>query len=256
MGNQLLEKFWPHFLRILHRFFHRKSQNPSLNLTVRRILCLIGLIVLWGNCFSQADSTQVFSERPISIGFMMGTPYSITRVEKSDWTAPSTNYQDSLRDITAGSNPGIMLGLTLNKELSRRLSFSQAIGVRLSDILFVYQDLQNLPDTIDLDESLFFIAPTLRLSFSDKNLRPLLSLGTEFAFTLYKKERPLVLKPSNFLLKAAVGARFRIGKSSWILPEVGYSLGLVNRLNDDRSIYTMSLSRVHTDYIFLAISFF
>ena len=227
-------------------------------------LTIVGII----ECSSQRrgifheDATENlldYDDQWIQYGFLMSLHNSRYRIEYDDiFTTPQ---MDSLHSIVPGHLSGFKLGFVINIFLFQYLDLRLLPTVGFYEFDLTYRRTNNVPLRELKDATMMELPLLLKYkSVRRGNLAMYLVGGINPAFEAAGKGDRAVkrdkLELKNFNLAFDVGAGLDIYYPLFkFSPEVRYSFGLTNLLNDDRNDFTVNLSRLVTHNIAFFITF-
>ncbi len=229
-----------------------------------KISVLCGLLILFSfNLSAQQRKTEHlldYDNQWIHYGFLMGVHNSQYRIKFNDnFTSPT---QDSLQNIVPSSNGGFKLGFVVNIYLFQYLNFRilPTVAFYEFDLNYHYTDgqpvLRELKDATMMELPLLFKYKSVRRINTAMYLLGGINPSLEAAGRGDEGGTFEKLELKNANLAVEVGAGFDIYFEYFkFSPEVRYSFGVRNMLEDERNKFSNNLSTLRTHNFGVFITF-
>jgi hypothetical protein len=231
----------------------------KLNLQRYKILAIIFLLLAGFKGHAQKarwveKNNPNYDERKITYGFLIGLHTSTFQLKYSDSFVDSSLYEN-MHSITPRWRPGFSLGFIVNYRLNEYLDFRITPKVGFYDHEVKYAYTENTPDDIKLVETTMVELPILLKYKSERrgNVRMYMIGGVKPAFQAsgqkeLENSESLEVKTANLHLEAGFGfdLYYPLFKFS---PEIRFSRGIMNILENRTNMFGDPLIRVNTNTI-------
>lgn len=199
----------------------------------------------------------IYDDNHIHYGFLIGGHSSRYRIEHSD--AFVSQQFDSLHSIVPGNLGGFKLGFVINFLLYQYLDFRilPTVAFYQNDLTYRFTDgtsIRELRDPTFVEVPLLFKYKSVRRGNARMYLLGGITPSIRAAGAGEADELKLLVKSTNLALDIGVG--FDLYQPLFkFSPELRYSYGLVNVLQDEKNIFSEGLRRITTHNLTFYITF-
>src|SRR5690606_28203966 len=227
---------------------------------LQRLKTLIGLLLLVAAIPAAGQKRWIeknnpnYDERKLTYGFLIGLHTSTYQLKYADAFVDSPIY-DNMHSITPRWKAGFSLGFIVNYRLNDQLDFriTPKVGFYEHEVKYLFTD--NTPEEVRLVETTMVEFPLLLKYKSERrgNVRMYMIGGVKPAIQAsgqkeLEKSETLEVTTSNLHLEAGFGfdVYYPLFKFS---PEIRFSRGIANILENRTNKFGHPLSRVNTNTI-------
>jgi hypothetical protein len=228
-------------------------------LYLQRHKVLIALFVLMSVLTAEAQKSRWaeknnpnYDQRKLTYGFLIGLHTTSYQLKYSDAFADPTRF-DTLHSVIPSWKPGFSLGFIVNYRLNDVLDLRLTPKVAFYEHEVTYRYTDNTPSESRLVETTMVEMPLLLKYKSERrgNVRMYMIGGVKPAIQAsgqkeFENSETLEVKTSNFHLEAGFGfdLYYPLFKFS---PEIRFSRGIVDILEDRNNPFGQPLRRVNTN---------
>ena len=233
----------------------------KFNLHWHKIVFVLALLLSVGFDGAAQNTKRInlpiYDDNKIHYGFLIGGHSSRYRIEYSD--AFATQQFDSLHSIVPGNLGGFKLGFVINFLLYQYLDFRilPTVAFYQNDLTYRFTDgtsIRELRDPTFVEVPLLFKYKSVRRGNTRMYLLGGITPSIRAAGAGEADELKLLIKNTNLSLDIGVG--FDLYQELFkFSPELRYSYGLVNVLQDEKNIFSEGLRRITTHNITFYITF-
>lgn len=237
----------------------------KLYLYRRKVILLFGVLLFAQGAFAQKyrwvnQNNPRYDERKISYGFLIGLHTTAYQLKYSDQFV--TPDLDTVYSVEPGWSAGFSLGFIVNYRLTDLLDFRLTPKVAFYEHTLLYRYTDDTPDEEKLLETTMVELPILLKYKSERrgNIRMYMVGGFKPALEASgKKEQENVsntLGVTKMNLSLDVGFGFDLYYPLFkFSPEIRFSRGIVDILENPHNKYGQPLSRLNTNTITLYLLF-
>ena len=182
------------------------------------------------------------------LGIVAGGGSNNLNITQSNWDRGPINYNDSLISISANGKSKIELGIICHVNLSNSLSWRPALTFSSEKRNLVYT--RKIPqgtkptETVVVQTSSIIVGSPLVFRFSAKNVIPFLSAGPSFSFLAKQggDADKVPVKSFDMIGDVGLGVDLNVGNKLVLSPELKFSAGFINIIQNANNIYTNTVS--------------